>query len=249
VNAPNQNAKQKSGTLVDVAPQTCVIDGCDKKVKAKGWCEYHYNKLRPKPPCIIDGCDKRAVTRQMCDMHYARWRKGIPLDAPQRHSRLGNCIVEECGKPVYARRLCRRHYDQEQKTLVEPDARLCTFPGCERKHFALDYCRPHYMRYKRWGDPAGVGKPVGTKPEYTNANGYRVITVKGKQVLEHRWVMEQKLGRPLTRQETVHHINGQRTDNRIENLELWSSNQPPGQRVTDKIAWAKELLAFYESDS
>ena len=58
--------------------------------------------------------------------------------------------------------------------------------------------------------------------------------------------MEQHLGRRLRRYEEVHHLNGDRSDNRLENLELWSTRQPKGQRVEDKVAWAKELLALYE---
>lgn len=53
---------------------------------------------------------------------------------------------------------------------------------------------------------------------------YKIITVNGKQVREHRWIMEQHLGRKLESWEHVHHINDDSSDNRIENLEVLSNS-------------------------
>src|ERR1700752_1088340 len=60
--------------------------------------------------------------------------------------------------------------------------------------------------------------------------------------------MEQVLGRYLLPEESVHHRNGVRDDNRPENLELWTRPQPIGIRACDAVAWAREVLARYEGE-
>lgn len=86
-----------------------------------------------------------------------------------------------------------------------------------------------------------------------DSQGYKTITVKGHpnqmdekgRIREHVYIMSNYLGRPLSKGETVHHKNGMRNDNRIENLELWSKSQPAGQRVEDKVKWCIEFLRIY----
>lgn len=98
-------------------------------------------------------------------------------------------------------------------------------------------CRTHARRWRAEHPLGGTRKPQAEGERRIYGNGYVIVKRDGRRLAEHRAVMEQILGRPLEPFENVHHKNGNKADNRPENLELWMKPQPSGQRPEDLVAW------------
>jgi hypothetical protein len=127
--------------------------------------------------------------------------------------------------------------------------------NCQEPSIGFGFCSLHYQRYKKWGDPNHVERIRNKEPGDTrmNQNGYIIEYCPGHiqanevgEALQHRRIVSDMIKRKLENYENVHHINGQRNDNRPENLELWVSKQPSGQRPKDLIEYAEWILRTYK---
>jgi hypothetical protein len=213
--------------------------------------------------CAIEDCERRAKYRGWCPSHYTRWRNhGDPLGGGPSRNRKRKaeevCSVEGCGRREHSRGWCGTHYLRWFKHGdVEADNRrkasACSIEGCDLPHVGRGWCSVHYGRWKHYGDPLGVANRP--KKGWVTSKGYKLVWQpdhpnrdKRGYVPEHVAVMAEQMGRPLLPGENVHHRNGIRDDNRPENLELWLSSQPSGQRVADLIEWANHLIERYGSD-
>lgn len=209
----------------DACREACRVPGCSLPIRVRGYCAAHASNPKTVPAavsangmCAVDGCDRHSFSKGYCQLHYDRIRRAGAAGAA------GVTLRSERGQP-------------------------CSVDGCEKPARGKGLCITHYARERKTGDAGGAALLRAAQGEGTITDtGYRRIVVGGNYVFEHRYVMEKMLGRALLERENVHHLNGDRLDNSPENLEVWISQQPPGQRVSDVVRHAIKTLKQYPDE-
>lgn len=156
-----------------MADDTCTVEGCDRPLKSRVYCNPHTTRLyqygdvladKPIKPrsskaeipesCIADGCDRKPKSRKLCAKHYDRWTRRGSWDDWQDPG----CSIDGCERSHYGGpgKWCRVHYRRwkthgDPHTVLQPSQRMprpsepCSIAGCaRRRRYRNGLCQGHY---------------------------------------------------------------------------------------------------------
>mgnify|MGYP001596859173 CR=1 FL=1 len=162
----------------------------------------HRSFKKPPSECVVDGCQTVSKCRKYCGLHYQRWKNyGNPTEPKHWLGAPKNGSTFECTT-------CKKSFYRSKSQIDRGRQRFCSKP-CS----AL-----MWKGVKRGSKPLEGRWRKGRK-------GYIASTIGRKRIWQHRYVMEKAIGRPLDRHEIIHHINGIKHDNRLENLHITNNKE------------------------
>lgn len=230
----------------------CLLGSCNRIAVAKGYCGLHAKRV------WAHGDPNVRKTRAMGsgsitkDGYVTVRRVGHPNSNSQGRILLHRLMMSDfLERPLFPdENVHHKDGDRTNNVLCNLELWVVTHPSGTR---ALDRAKDLLDRYSleveklgRIGSHLDVCLPLGG---YQVSDGYWAVKVprhpnsrKDGYILAHRYVMSVVLGRPLSEDERVHHLDGNKLNNRPDNLELWRLSQPPGQRPIDAISWAHSVL-------
>lgn len=223
----------------------CSIDSCNRKMNAKGLCLMHYKRMRRYgdplmvrrvynigSECRLNSCHEASIQNGYCRKHYNNWRReGDPEISLLKRYRNETCLVSDCENPTdKAKGLCSKHYTRLKRhsnvhTMLHAryNGESCEIAECESKAYSKKLCQLHYNRISLTGE-VGPLHARHAPPGDGYEDSYKRIKVDGKWVKEHRYIMEQSIGRKLNDEEVVHHKDRDKYNNSIANLQLMDNN-------------------------
>lgn len=165
-----------------VSVRRCSVEGCEKEVRARGFCFRHYERFmkhgttdlisyvpKPKASCEAPGCSKPVLALGLCSKHYQRFKIRGSTDLPVKEKVVIPCCVDGCTKPSFTRGYCKTHYQR----LIRNGTVELRRPSAEERFLAnIDATGPAHPT---------LGTPCWIWQACTNGDGYGMFMGGGRR--------------------------------------------------------------------
>ena len=185
----------------------------EKHRRLRDWSNRRRESIRLGVPMRKPPSKKIQLICEYCGQSFSQWPGNL-----KKHPTSGKYCSQKCRQAALAGRIVSVacEYCGAEFEVLE----------CVRNNGRGKYCGPRCGRAAQASNISGEKNHNWLGGVWLSSNGYRVLGIgHGKGRAEHKVVMEEILGRSLAKDEVVHHKNGNKTDNRPENLEVMTRAQ------------------------